>query len=287
MRPAVVVVAILLVTSGCSSLLAPADADGVTPTLSPAPAPTPEASYPPGVRADSVAVFGLLDAHATTLSGRSYTVVETRTLRGINGSVRASVTERTRVATDGRRYHYTRTVGGDEGPLFVGGATQLVVYSNGSVAARRLVAPDGTANESVLGDNETVVQGLVRDPDGTIERPNAVLPGTPRNVGRIGSLLSRATFRVEPDGDRHRLVATGVDGETLVVAGRRVESVTVGEFSLVVTETGLIEQMRLEFQGELDGAVVTGVETIEYQAVGATTVREPAWFAVAMNESRR
>ncbi|WP_255197124.1 hypothetical protein [Halorarius litoreus] len=239
MRPAVLAVAVLLVTSGCSSLLAPPEAAEATPTLTAAPAPTPEAAYPPGVRPDSVAVFGLLEAHVAALSGVSYTVVETRTLRGVDGAVLVSVTEENRVA------------------------------------AERLVAPQGTANGSLV-DSEVVVQGLVRNPDGARERPNAVRHGTPRNVEWLGSLVARATFRVEADGDRFRLVATGVDGETLVVAGRRVENVTVGDARLVVTQEGRIDRARLTYQGTVDGTVVTGVETVEYEAVGSTTVREPA-----------
>lgn len=286
MRTAVVAVALLLVTSGCSALLGPSSGEEETPTLTPAPAPTPEATYPPGVRPDSVSAFGLLDGHAAALSGQSYTVVETRTLRGINGSVRATVTERTSVAAGGRRYHHTRTVGGHEGPLFVDGATRLAVYSNGSVAVRRLVAPDGSTDDSVLGGNETVVQGLVRDPDGSLERPNAVRHGTPRNVDWLGSLIARSTFRVDQDGARYRLNATSVDGETLVVAGRQIENVTVGGLSLVVTPKGLVERAHLEFQGSLGGVVVTGVETLEYRNYGNTTVREPPWFESAVTASR-
>lgn len=285
MRPPVAALVLVVLLSGCSALFAPTSPAESTSTLSPAPAPTPEASYPPGVREDSVAVFGLLDAHATELSTRSYTVVETRTLRDLNGSVRVSVTERNRIATDDR-YHYTRTVGGREGPRFVGRATRLEVYSNGSVAARRLVAPNGSAADSVFRSNETVAQGLVRNPDGAPEHPNAVLHGTPRNVDWLGSLVARATFRVEPDGDRYRLIAAGVDGETLVVAGRQVENVTVGGLYLVVTETGLVEHARFEYQGTVDGSVVTGVETVSYEAVGTTRVREPRWFDTASNQFR-
>lgn len=280
MRPVALAVALLLVTSGCSSLLAPSGGVEETPTLSPAPAPKPESTYPPGVRPDSVAVFGLLEAHVAALSGVSYTVVETRTLRGVDGSVLVSVTEENRIAADDRRYHYTRDIGGTEVPRFVGGATRLEVFSNGSVAAELLVGPTGATNDSVV-DSEVVVQGLVRNPDGARERPNAVRHGTPRNVEWLGSLVARATFRVEEDGDRVRLVATGVDGETLVVAGRQVENVTVGDARLVVTRTGRIDRAHLEYQGTVDGSVVTGVETVEYAAVGNTTVREPAWFARA------
>lgn len=284
MRPTVAAVALLLVTSGCSSLLVPGDGDSRTPTLTPAPAPTPEATFPPGVRSDSVSPFGLLNAHATVLSSRSYTVVETRTLREANGSVRVSTTERNRVTADGR-YHYTFTVEGREGPRFVGGATRLDVYSNGSLAVRRLVAPNGSTADAVVGDNETVALGLVRDPDGTLENPTAVLHGTPRNVDWLGALVARATFSVERSEGRYLLAATAVDGDQLTVAGRLVENVTVGELQLVVTETGLVEHARLEFQGTVDGTVVTGVERITYRHVGNTTVREPAWFDTAVTAS--
>lgn len=283
MRPVpAVAVAVLLVASGCSSLLAPADGDAETPTLTPAPAPTPEAPYPPGVRAESVSPFELLDAHATVLSTRSYTVVETRTLRDANGSVRVATTERNRVADDRAHYHYTLTLEGREGPLFVGSARRFSVYSNGSLAARRLVAPNGSTDDAVVDPNVTVSQGLVRDPDGGPAEPNAVLHGTPLNVGRLGSLVARSAFAVDRVDDRYRLTATAVEGDRLVVAGRRVENLTVTGFTLTVTERGLVEHAHLEFAGRVEGTSVTGVETIRYEAVGNTTVREPSWFAAAV-----
>lgn len=266
-----------LLLSGCSLLGAPgspgSNPASVTPSATLSPAPVVE--YPPGLYGSAVTgPFALADAHGRSLAGHAYTVVERRVIRYRNGTLYTSRVERTRTAADEPRYRYTRTVRGmPRGPA-ADANTTVVLASNGTVVARKVVR--GTRTDYVL----------VAGPDGKPTEPAFVYHGSPRNRERVAVAFDRAAnvTVARASDSTYRLRATATPDDTFTVTTGTVRN--VGDFALTatVTESGFVREYRLTLRGTLDGHPVTVVEHVRYSAVGNTTVELPAWWDRAVGD---
>jgi hypothetical protein len=249
--------------------------------------PTPSATddapaerYPPGLTEAGVADPQALGrAHEDTLSGESYTLRSTRTVRTTDGDVRSrlSVT----VQVDERRAFLARAeTAGPAAPVFLGDPPARGVYwSNGTTYARRLTS-DG---ERVYNTFDPVGRA------GTWRYWTATVPFGGDRAGpaaTYANLFAATETRVlttrEPDGVRRYFVV----GETLAPTGVEGSAVENAALEAAVTPSGVVRAFSLAYEATVDGERVTVRWRVGYEAVGRTSVREPAWLDRALRGER-
>ncbi|ESS05589.1 MAG: hypothetical protein A07HB70_02065 [uncultured archaeon A07HB70] len=275
------VVLAALVVVGLAAGVPPDVSGGVgeRPT-SPAADDTPAERYPPGLTEAGVAdPQALGSAHEGALSNESYTLRSTRTVQTTDGDVRSrlSVT----VQVDERRAFLARAeTAGPAAPVFLGDPPARGVYwSNGTTYARRLTS-----------DGERVYNTF--DPVGRAGTWRYWTATVPFGGGRAGpaetyaDLFGAAETRVvttrEPDGVRRYFVV----GETLAPTGVEGSAVENAALEAAVTPSGVVQALSLAYEATVDGERVIVRWRVSYEAVGRTTVREPAWLDRALRGER-
>jgi len=225
---------------------------------------------------DVTAPFQLVEAHRDQLR-ESYTVGEEYAIRFENGTLYQSELSTTEVATTASRYRHQTAVMGTA-PNFLGGVDgTLTIFSNGTVAVRKLT----------VGENNTY--RIYTDASGTPIDPATVAHGTPTNDDRISTLFSYAeSVKVERhNASTYTVEATVFTTESLIVGGTTIQNVSVDSFTATITADGLVQRYELELSGTLAGQPVSVTERVEYTAVGSTTVEPPAWVETALNATSR
>jgi hypothetical protein len=290
-----VVVALLLVLSGCNTL------QGTdTPTASPTPVPTlqptstqpsgatstdtmgerttetadPDFS-PPGISPDGIsAPFTVASVHGDVLRNDSYTMREFSEIRYTNGTVVTSEHITANIGPDDTRYLYRRTVIGTATALLGGGNGTIVNYANGSVVFRKTVV-EGTVTGPVL----------VLDGDGEPASPMAVNHGA--NTNRIGTAFSRlSNVSVTRVNDTAvRIHATEFVPDSIRFDARPIHDVSLDSFSATITTDGFVRTYRYSFEGSLDGHPVMVTRRVRYSDVGTTTVEAPPWYDEAVENA--
>lgn len=267
--------------AGCSGFVGGRGERTPTATVTPAPVPTagdrpggagvvPSDELAPGVDADGVVDPGrLASAHDDALANRSYTVVSTRTVRARNGSLRARVVRRSRLAADGS-FLTTITIEGPDVRTIPDTPAQVAFFWNGSVLLDRTVSNGTTiyrrVPRAVYRDRLAFYRSVDGDPESRVYL-------------RFASVETRLVDREPPYRLAGRVLRQPKLFRTVAAAG------AVGNVSLsaTVTPAGLVREFRLAYTGRLDGSPVRVVRTTRYRAVGTTTVRRPAWADAALN----
>lgn len=272
-----IALAIILVVAGCSGFSGSEDrpdASTDTVTLSPAPIPPtgtpterPERHLAPGLTRDGVVdPFALAAAHREALSTQSYTVVTNTTIHGPNGTLR-TVDRTVAVAAGGTPYHLVETSESDSSYPVTAVAGRVEIWFAGRPALFRV----GTENVSYREGTTASLGGPVGD-----------TTGHDRLVGYYGS-VERWAVRELPDGPGDSLVLESRESPDpavldlpLLVSDPRDATLRV-----VVTKDGRVVTTRVRHVATFDGERVEVVRRVRYEAVGNTTVAEPAWVEEA------
>ncbi|WP_276261256.1 DUF7537 family lipoprotein [Haloglomus litoreum] len=288
--PAVVVLAVLLATAGCSGL-APGSGGPPTESLTPAPVPAGSADYPPGVTAEGVVnPERLALAHDQVLENRSYRLRSNRSTYFIDDSVRSRIDLDLRLDRN-RTYLAAVETAGPRGPVILGRPPARARYwANGTLYASRITR-DGEVTYSLTRADQS--------PFATWQ----YWSGTAAFGGESNYRASRyeAIFQAIPT----RVVGNRtVDGTTVyVLEGRRPSDsgFTAGPADAVgpsgpgpalratVTEDGLVRSLHLRYRAYHDGDEYDVDWRISYRALGNVTVGEPPWLdrAVSADRERR
>ena len=146
---------------------------------------------------------------------------------------------------------------------------QLTLYAEGDTMYVREVAGD---------DTQYSVD--------SIDRTTDEFSGEMRSDARTGTgAIFEWTFTFEGTQQCGELTCYQFSGSDFEGDRDVPETVTDGEATLVVDERGIIRELTQEFEGETDGQDVRVVETSEYLDVGETTLPEPAWVEDAREEA--
>jgi hypothetical protein len=281
-RVATVVVAFVLVLSGCSAFTGGSDST-TTPTLTPADAPD-TAAYPPGVNERGVvSPEALADAHGARDDDRSYTLVSNRTVRFANGTVRSAFRLRIALA-ENRSYLATISTNGSRGPVLLGRPPASAAYwSDGETYARRLTREGTTTYNTFTPPDQytgtwrfwarTVAFGGRSGYAGqTIRRTFRAVPTTLVGQERVDDTT---LYRLRGDE------ATSTD-----FAAPEIDAVSNLSFAATVDRDGLVRRIHYRYDGRIDGVRVGVERTIAYRNVGNTTVGKPAWLPRALNAAQ-
>ncbi|MHB9287651.1 hypothetical protein ACKVMT_11520 [Halobacteriales archaeon Cl-PHB] len=250
--------------------------------------PTPRTVSAPGVSAAGVEDAGALAAaHVSELVDTGYELAASRTVHGLDRQLRSSLSVHVRLATD-RAYLVTVATAGPEAPVLLGEPPSAATFwSDGDVYLRRLPHDDGT-----------VTYNSFEPPGGFVASwrywvttvPFGGQDGTPERYFRTVFDAIPTTFvgRTTVGGtDRYRLVNVArtpsrrtADLERLlgVDAPRNVD------LTASVDERGLVRSFDVSFDGAVGNSPVTVQRTIEYTAVGQTTVDRPSWYDRAVEK---
>lgn len=273
-----VALVVLVVLAGCGG--SPFATPSSAPTVTPVPVPEGDRDgLAPGVTDDGVELPGVLaDAHAASLSNRSYRLVTTRTVRYENGTLRERLHLELALGTD-RSYLVATETAGPAAPVFLGRPPAAAAFwSNGSTYVRRLTR----------GEETTYTTFQPAEGAGTWQYWARTVPfggqeASPRNfIDRtFTSVPTSVTDRTTVDGTTaYRLAGSRATGPLPEVGTPR--SV---DLRATVTADGLVRSLTLTYAGTVDGEPVTVRRTVGYQGVGNTTVERPAWTDRALGQS--
>lgn len=282
-RPAVVALAVLLVTAGCSGLGPVGGDGGAEPTSSLTPVPIPEddsrKALAPGLTADGVeSPRALADGHEASLANRSYRLVANRTVRYENGTLRERLLVDLSLGAD-RSYLVETSTAGPSAPVFLGTPpARATFWSNGSTYARQLTRDNRTTYTTFQPSEgagtwqywaRTVpFGGQVATPQRFLERTFSAVPV--RIAGRVPG----------EDPAAYRLTGNRTTGPLPGVTDPRAV-----DLRATVTAGGLVRSLSLTYVGTVDGEPVRVRWTVRYGAVGNTTVERPSWAGRALGQS--
>lgn len=265
----VLAVAVVL-TAGCGGF-GFGSVDGPSTAVTPAPVPTStESTYPPGVGSTGVtnpSRFG--SVHGDHLNGTGYTLVTNRTVRYANGSLRSQL--RIRVVVDANRTYLANvSVRGPGAPVLLGRPPATASFwSDGDTYLRRLTR-----------DNRTIYNEY--DPPDSYAGTWRYWVYTAALNGRPAADVTRA---VAPFHTR-TMEARRADGTAYVIRGDRLradppsaawESRDNASLVAYVTRSGFVRYYRTEYTMPADGERVSVTRSVEFTAVGNTTVGPPPW----------
>lgn len=269
MRTALLLVlAVALLTAGCSTVDVPGGSG--TPTAEATPVPVGTAEPTPG--APGLTLRGveepseLADAHAAALSNTTYRLVSEERLVSEGGTTLVHSSERVTVGRTPGRYHYTAVSNGTFSWQFPT-VEREELYANGSHVYGLTVREDGQAAELLTTAGTEPVA------------PSQVMHDDPTRRWAIYTHLSRlGGVTVEPVGDgAYRIHGTRFEGDTVSGPAGVVRNVTLHEFVAVIGPDGVVREYRFSYDGTFRGRQVTGRVAVRYEAVGTATVEPPDW----------
>jgi hypothetical protein len=274
----VLLVAALLVLTGCSGAPAPGASDRVPETTTATPAPVPdltptatrtippvggptvtaEGELAPGVTAEGVVdAIGLGSAHRLALTDRNLTVERVVLVKYPNGTV-VRLDERVAVSAERDRLYWTSRVGN----------RSVERWSEGVVLTREV--REGTvtyAGERRRGGTHALEEAYRRS------FLSLLVTADEARVTRVGE--------DGPTGADYRLTATT---DSLREAGSPFGlDPEPGTVSLYVRADGLVVGWDLAYTArEFRGTPVAVRTTVRHVAVGATPVERPPWYGEAL-----
>ncbi len=293
----ILVVAVLLTLAGCGSVgigdgfgggagadeantVNPALTGTPTrsPTLTQSPSPTPTAvptptvtptlaeSLPPSLTTTSADPLLLAGAHEQGLSGASRTIVQTISVRSLNGTVVAH--SRIRLEDDGRgrigRLAVEQTVTGSN-PRSVGFIPENVTYwGNASVTVSRVVDPNGSVSYT-----------FDRTEFPPIARSDTTGEGAVAFAFRIANLTAVERIAVDPAVFRVR-------GAAAFSPTYEARNVTL---TGTVTASGVVRSFQVSYVRERGGRLRSITRTFRVADVGETNVDRPSWYEAAARSS--
>lgn len=280
MRRATVVVALVVLLSGCSGLTGGADS---TPTLTPADTPA-TSSYPPGIdESGVVSPDALAAAHEERDDDLSYTLVSNRTVRFGNGTVRGEFRLRVALA-ENRSYLATISTAGAEGPVLLGSPPATATYwSNGETYARVLTRNGRTTYNTFTPPDQYAGTWRFWTRTVAFGGRSGYAGQTVRET--FSAIPTRLDGRERVDGTtRFRL--TGGKATSTDFAAPEVDAVRNLTLVATVDRDGFVHHIHYRFDGRIDGVSVRVERTITYRDVGNTTVEKPPWLGRALNASQ-
>ncbi|GCF13363.1 hypothetical protein Harman_12980 [Haloarcula mannanilytica] len=260
----------VVVTAGCGGF-GLTGGDDPSATVTPAPVPTSdESTYPPGVRSTGITSPSLLGSvHGDHLNGTGYTLVSNRTVRYANGSLRSQLRIRVAVGAN-RTYLANVSVRGPGAPVLLGRPPATASFwSDGDTYLRRLTRDNRTVyNEydppdSYAGTWRYWVHTAALNGRPAVDVTRTVAPFHTRTVEARGSGETAYVVR----GDRLR------DDPPSVAWESRHNASLVAH----VTRSGFVRDYRTAYTMTVDGERVNVSRTVEFTAVGNTTVGPPPW----------
>lgn len=250
-------VAALLVLSGCAAI----DGTDRRSAVTPAPVPTEAATE---TRTEEPTGFAARVArrHRAALSNTSYTLTREWTVRDREGHVYLRQRGTRRVAPGGGRFAGRYRIRASGHPSYANRTRDVRYWTNGSVTG--LNYSDGPtrvrpARQELLSDLSTA------------DRIRTLLLG----VGSVGRHRTQ-------DGTR-RLVGSGVEAGWRVKRDFSIGGVHNVSLRLVVDRSGVVNEWRLRYDGflgrysESETIPVTVVQRVEVSARAGTAVDRPAW----------
>ena len=260
--PAIAV--LTLVLAGCGGF----GAQGSPERLTPAPIPTDEAPYPPGVSERAIEPGVLARSHEGALRATSYTLRTHQRIKGENGDILRRTNRSRRVAKNATRYRGYFVQNTTEYPS-AGLTTRVDYWTNGSVVATRY-------------EERTGRQSLHMWPADSVD---SVTDLTARQ--RLEAVLGAVDMRIarhEADGDVVLVGSEFVDRDRLI-RPLFVSHPTNVSVQLQVRSDGTIVAMRLGYDATLSGRDIRIVRETRVTDEGTTTVDRPAWVANATMET--
>ncbi len=265
-RAGAVVLAVLVVLSGCGAA-GPDSADRPT-AVTPAPVPTDAPAGPgvepvPGLTTEGVASpVRLAEAHRDRLSEATFTRRTTETISGPDGPRRTTtVTVRANLRDFAFRYLRTQRAAPEYPVRSVTPALDL--WSNGSYTLSR-AEDDGAVRYGVE-------RGLAY---------GEAVTGITGNEAVV-RVLSAFDLRVNETDGGYRLTADGVRRAGDLPIPTLARNLTNATLSAFVTDRGVVRSYRLSYDVTLGGERLRVVETSAVLAVGETRVERPAWAGAA------
>lgn len=277
---AALTVALFLVTAGCSAFPSgdaatvetTSDADETTAaqTTGTTAEPTTEATasdadLPPGLSASGVTdAEAFAAAHAAALANRSYAYDREATVVASNGTELGRWSQHVQVGADRAEFNFTQRATG----VTVTGVSidDTRTYTNGSVTfSNASVFRDGYRRTAGHGFAESQFDG-----EQSLARAFDAAETSVEEVERNGATW----YRVRARNGSETLTVRGANG-TVEIAATDVTA------TALVAPSGLVRNVTYEYDFERGGVAGHHTRTVEYSAVGETTVERPAWVADA------
>ncbi len=259
------VFAVVLVTAGCNSLVAP------DPSPAPETTTTLSGRLAPGLSANGFTDrVKLTEAHGKILREKSYTFRYRVTETASNGSVLGHVQISHEVGSNSTHFTYDIVQNGSLSPLQTS-SYELSAWAN------------GTTTLFARTRNEHTSYQLTHDPDslGYVRRTT----NSERLYNRFVALNVTDIERIDrPGTPTYRVVMNDVRHPSLFPNFDTVENA-----SLIATidTWGVVHHYRLVATGTKGGETIQRTETFEVTNVGETTIRRPSWHSAAMNATSR
>lgn len=257
-----VVLALVVVLAGCSGLGEfGEDEPTVEDTVTPAPVPTDEVEFSPGIAKSDVSADVVIETHERQMREVNYTFRSQQRVVGTNGTM--WVTNRTRrIADSGGAYagRIDRQV--EEFPLgrF---AAPIEYWGNESVYSSRRILTDRTSfygwSRSDQTDTFTSLPLIGR----TLEATRLSVVERPGGVTLVGDSLRNPERLPSPP----------------YLQNPRNVSLTVK-----VTDNGVISRWRLAYDATLTNQTVRVTRDAKLTDIGSTTVERPDWVDAARAE---
>ena len=261
------VLALCLVTAGCTGFVGSDPA--ASETVTPAPVPeSPPTAVAPGLSEEGVRdVDALVRAHVAGLSNTSYTVEHRRTVDGATGARRVDQTTRAEISAQYRSYTAVRTI---TGPAVT---DQEIRTHSEDRRAIQWILGDGTNSSKIVADG----RGIGAPP----RPPREALFFEPTYHSRIRALFLGAnvtavvpvhTGDAETRGTRVVWVHANSAADRSqfpVAAADRVGDVS---FTATVMPSGVVRSYDLQYTVVRNGTTLRVTESLRYTDLGATTV---------------
>ena len=274
-----VLLAALVVLAGCSGFAGSGDP---TETVTPVPELPDEPVYPPGVTGSGVMDPGAVaSAHADEVADVSYTLLSARTVRAENGTLLSHFTVQVELDDD-HSYRARARTEGPAAPKFLGRPPATAVFWSDGETYLRTLAREGTTTYDELDPGSQVV------PTWRYWTGAAAFGDRSSSaITTIRDVLAAFTWRVgtaeRGNTTDYRLESEAYTAGT--VGPPEVTDVRNATATVTVTEPGLVRSIRLRYVGTIDGNPVAIERTVEYDAVGNTTVERPEWADRATNQT--
>ncbi|MFC6974169.1 hypothetical protein ACFQL1_04975 [Halomicroarcula sp. GCM10025709] len=263
-RIGVSVAVLALVLAGCSGF----GGQGAPERLTPAPIPTDDAQYPPGVSERAIEPGVLARSHEGSLRTSSYTLTTRQRIEGDDGEVLRRTNRSRLVAKNASSYRGYFLQNTTEYPS-AGLTTRVDYWTNGSVVATRYEERTGRRSLHMWPADSV---DSVTDLTGR-QRLEAVLEAVDVRIARH-----------EPDGDVVLVGSDFVDRDRLI-RPLFVSHPTNVSVQLRVRSDGTVVAKRIGYDATLSGRDIRIVRTTRLSNEGETTVDRPAWVANATMET--
>ncbi|MFC7077126.1 hypothetical protein [Haloarcula halophila] len=259
-RLGLLIVGLALLLAGCSGF----SAQGANEPVTPAPIPTDEVPYPPGVSERAIEPNVLARSHEGALRTTSYTLTTRQYIVDADGEILRRTNRSRQVATNATSYRGYFSQNTTKYPS-AGLTTRVDYWTNGTVVATR--HQERTGRQSLhmwLAENGDPMTDLTAH-----QRIEAVL-------GAVNVTVTRH----ESDGDVVLAGSEFVDRERLI-RPLFVSHPTNVSVQLRVRSDGTVVAKRVGYDATLGSHDVRVVRETRVTDEGTTTIDRPAWVANA------